>query len=249
MIGFLIAILTAVPPPPVVKAEIVVTPERGATERDAVAASVSVVTREQLDAMPAHSLAEVVNAVPGVTMYFDDASAGAPMITARGFFGGGENEYVKLLVDGIPAGDVDSGLIDWRHIRVADIERIEVLRGPGSSLYGDSAIGGVISVFTRGATGDDHGELRLSGGTLGTRDFDVFYRGDAGPLRDATGLSGLIDWLAERPSSNPVTIARMIAGSALAREESRGAHVRVDFPRERPSYDHHLPCPELHSTV
>ena len=72
---------------------------------------------------------------------------------------------------------------------------------------------------------------------------------DAGPLRDAAGLSGLIDWLAERPSSNPVTIARMIAGSALAREESRGAHVRIDFPRERPSYHHHLPCPELHSTV
>jgi outer membrane cobalamin receptor len=187
MIGILIALLTAVPPP-VVKAEIVVTPERGATERDAVAASVSVVTREQLDAMPAHSLVEVMNAVPGVTMYFDDASAGAPMVTARGFFGGGENEYVKLLVDGIPAGDVDSGLIDWRHRRVADIERIEILRGPGSSLYGDSAIGGVISVFTRGATSDDHGELRLSGGTLGTRDIDVFYRGDAGPLH--IGVSG-----------------------------------------------------------
>ena len=178
--------------PPVVKAEIVVTPERGATERDSVAASVSVITREQLDAMPAHSLAEVVNGVPGVTMYFDDASAGAPMVTARGFFGGGENEYVKLLVDGIPAGDVDSGLIDWRHIRVADIERIEVLRGPGSSLYGDSAIGGVISVFTRSASAsnDVRGEVRLSDGTLGTRDADVFYRGDAGPLR--IGVDGSV---------------------------------------------------------
>jgi outer membrane receptor protein involved in Fe transport len=171
--------------PPVVKSEIVVTPERGAAERDAVAASVTVLTREQLEALPAQSLAEVVNLVPGMTMDFDDASAGAPMIAARGFFGGGENEYVKLLVDGVPAGDVESGLIDWRHFRVADIERIEVLRGPGSSLYGDSAMGGVISVFTRGAAAgnDEHAELRLSGGTLGARDVDVFYRGDAGPLR------------------------------------------------------------------
>jgi L-aspartate oxidase len=71
----------------------------------------------------------------------------------------------------------------------------------------------------------------------------------AGPLRDAAGLSGLIDWLNERPSSNPVTVARMIAASALAREESRGAHVRVDFPHERAAYHHQLPCPELHSTV
>jgi outer membrane receptor protein involved in Fe transport len=177
--------------PPVVKGEIVVTPERGAAERDAVAASVTVVTHEQLEALPAESLAEVVNLVPGMTMNFDDAAAGAPMISARGFFGGGENEYVKLLVDGIPAGDVESGLIDWRHLRVADIERIEVLRGPGSSLYGDSAMGGVISVFTRGAAAgnDEHAALRLSGGTLGARDVDLFYRGEAGPLR--IGVDGL----------------------------------------------------------
>jgi vitamin B12 transporter len=131
---------------PVVKGEIVVTPERGEVERDAVAASVSVLTREELDALPAQLLAEVVNRVPGITMYFDDAAAGTPMIVARGFFGGGETEYVKLLVDGIPAGDVESGLIDWRQLRVASIERIELLRGPGSSLYGDATIGGVISV-------------------------------------------------------------------------------------------------------
>jgi outer membrane cobalamin receptor len=176
---------------PKLKAEIVVTPERGAVPRDAVAASVTVITREQLDAMPAQSLAEVVDTVPGVTMYFDNDAAGAPMITARGFFGGGENEYVKLLVDGVPAGDVESGLIDWRHIRVADIDRIEVLRGPGSSLYGDSAMGGVIAVFTRGAAAgtDDHLDARLTAGTLGTRDADVSYHGAAGPL--IAGIDGL----------------------------------------------------------
>jgi outer membrane receptor protein involved in Fe transport len=179
------------PAAPAVKAEIVVTPERGAVERDSVAASVTVITREQLEALPAQSLAEVVNGVPGITMYFDDASAGAPMITARGFFGGGENEYVKLLVDGIPAGDVESGLIDWRHLRVANIERIELMRGPGSSLYGDTAIGGVISVFTRAATAGDvqSAEVRLSAGTSSTHAADFFYRGDAGPL--LIGISGL----------------------------------------------------------
>src|SRR5205807_4246254 len=171
--------------PPKLKGEIVVTPERGAAERDSVAASVTVITREQLDKLPAQSLAEVVNGVPGITMDFDTEAAGAPMITSRGFFGGGENEYVKLLVDGVPAGDVESGLIDWRHIRTADIERIEVLRGPGSSLYGDSAMGGVISVFTRGAAPGSgaQGEVRLTGGTLGTRDAGVNFRDDLGPLR------------------------------------------------------------------
>jgi L-aspartate oxidase len=64
----------------------------------------------------------------------------------------------------------------------------------------------------------------------------------SGPLRDAGGLEGLIDWLDEQAPSNPTTVARMIARSALAREESRGAHVRLDHPAEDPAFLHHLPC-------
>ena len=207
---------------PVVKTEIVVTPERGAAERDAVAASVTVIPREELQALPVQSLAEVVNLVPGMTMNFDDAAAGAPMLEARGFFGGGENEYVRLLVDGIAAGDVESGLIDWRHLRVAGIERIEVLRGPGSSLYGDSAIGGVISVFTRGAaaSNDERAELRLSAGNFGTRDADLFYRGDAGPLRigvDAlsTSTDGYRDHASARDRGADLTLQHLGDASRL----------------------------------
>jgi L-aspartate oxidase len=72
---------------------------------------------------------------------------------------------------------------------------------------------------------------------------------DAGPVRDAPGLLRLIDWLDDRPASNAVTVAQMIARSALAREETRGAHVRLDHPDEDPAYLRHLPCPELQSTV
>jgi outer membrane cobalamin receptor len=192
MLGLLWLLATVDPAVPVVKQEIVVTPERGAARRDDVAAPVTVLTREQLAHLPAQSLAEIVNTIPGMTMYFDAAGAGAPMITARGFFGGGEVEYVKLLVDGVPAGDVESGLIDWRHIRVSDIERIEVLRGPGSSLYGDAALGGVIQVFTRrGSDGDaTRGDLRLSAGTLGTRAADAFFKQDFGALHLA--INGLL---------------------------------------------------------
>jgi vitamin B12 transporter len=204
------------PPPPVLKQEIVVTPERGAAARDDVAASVTVLTREQLEHLPAQSLAELVNAIPGMTMYFDAAGAGAPMITSRGFFGGGEVEYVKLLVDGVPAGDVESGLIDWRHVRVSDIERIEVLRGPGSSLYGDAALGGVIQVFTRRGSGNDtgRGDLRLSAGTLGTCAADVFFKQDLGKLNLAVnGLISTSDGYrrhsASRESGGDLTLQRL----------------------------------------
>jgi len=207
---------------PPVKQEIVVTPERGAAQRDEVAASVTVLTRQQLEMLPAQSLPEVVNLIPGITMLFDNAAAGAPMVTARGFFGGGEVEYVKLLVDGVPAGDVESGLIDWRHLRVADIDRIEVLRGPGSSLYGDTSMGGVIQVFTRRAAteGDDAGELRLSNGTFGTRAADLFFRTEVGPIH--VGVNGLIattggyrDHSESRDSGGDLTLQRLGTANRL----------------------------------
>jgi L-aspartate oxidase len=67
---------------------------------------------------------------------------------------------------------------------------------------------------------------------------------DAGPVRDATGLGRLLEWLADRRPSNPIVVSQLIAASALRRNESRGAHVRLDHPAENPAYAHHLPCPQ-----
>ncbi|MDX6547127.1 MAG: L-aspartate oxidase [Gaiellales bacterium] len=67
---------------------------------------------------------------------------------------------------------------------------------------------------------------------------------DAGPVREAAGLGRLLEWLADRPPSNPVVVSQLIAASALRRNESRGAHVRRDHSSENPAYAHHLPCPQ-----
>jgi L-aspartate oxidase len=67
---------------------------------------------------------------------------------------------------------------------------------------------------------------------------------DAGPVRDASGLSRLLEWLDERRPSNPITVSQLIASAALRRDESRGAHVRLDHPAEDPAFAHHLPCPQ-----
>jgi outer membrane cobalamin receptor len=174
--------LRAEEPPAAPRLEVVVTVEREAIPREEAAAAVTVLGREQIESLPATSLAGLLAYVPGVTMMFDSGASGAPMITSRGFFGGGEVEYVKLLVDGVPAGDAESGNADWRRFRAADIERIEVLHGPGSSLYGDTALGGVIQLFTRD-TEADRGELTLSGGSFGTREVDAGYVADLGLYR------------------------------------------------------------------
>jgi outer membrane cobalamin receptor len=161
---------------PVVTQEIVVTAAREEQPRDQACAAVTVLTRAAIGKLPAESLSDLLAYVPGVTMMFDSSASGVPMITSRGFFGGGEVEYVKLIVDGVPVGDAESGNVDWRSFRTSDIERLEVLHGPGSSLYGDTALGGVVQVFTRQqATGSASGELHLSGGSLDTRNAELNY--------------------------------------------------------------------------
>ncbi|MEA2339821.1 MAG: vitamin transporter, partial [Thermoanaerobaculia bacterium] len=166
---------------PVVKQEIVVTADRQKEPRDQAAAAVTVLDRAAIERLPAASLAEVLGYVPGVTMMFDSGTGGIPMVTSRGFFGGGEVEYVKLLLDGVPVGDMESGNVDWQRFRAGDIDRIEVLHGPGSALYGDTALGGVIQVFTRQlAKDEERGEVTLRGGSFGGRDIDAGYGAELG---------------------------------------------------------------------
>src|ERR1041385_3318628 len=95
------------PKPPQIKQEIVVTAAREEQPRDQAAAAVTTLERQDIEKLPAQSLSEVLGFVPGVTMMFDSGASGIPMIFSRGFFGGGEVEYVKLLIDGVSAGDVE----------------------------------------------------------------------------------------------------------------------------------------------
>src|SRR5262249_38785832 len=124
--------------------------------------------------------AEVVQYLPGFHAAQSQFYAGRPVVTARGFFGGGEAEYVRLLVDGQPIADVESGVIDWSLLSSTSIRRIEASRGPGASMYGDSAIGGVIQILTnRPATG---GLLTATAGTFESFTGDGSYGRRSGRL-------------------------------------------------------------------
>ena len=135
--------------PPVFATEVLVTAERGAAPRDNTASATALLERADIDRLPGNSLPALMTFLPGFHVLFSSDFAGTPMVQSRGFFGGGEAEYVQLVVDGVPAGDPEAGLADWRRIRAWDIERIEARRGPSSALYGDTALGGVIQVITR----------------------------------------------------------------------------------------------------
>ena len=132
----------------------------------------SILTRQDVEALPASNAAQVLTLVPGVTM-FGAGSTIPATLTMRGFYGGGEADYARLLVDGTPVADAESNVAPWQQLHAEEIERIEVVRGLASPVYGDAAFGGIVQVFTRKRapgqwtvtlTGGSHGTAEASGG-------------------------------------------------------------------------------------
>ncbi|MDP2882888.1 MAG: TonB-dependent receptor [Azonexus sp.] len=112
-------------------------------------ADVSVIEREAIDAAGQSTLEEILSRQPGIE-YSSNGSFGA---NSSIFLRGTNSSHVLLLVDGMRMGSATSGSASWNRIPASQIERIEILRGPASSLYGSDAIGGVIQVFTRQGDG------------------------------------------------------------------------------------------------
>lgn len=146
--------------------EVVVTASRSRAPLVSSTASVSVLTGEELRQLPVRSVAEALERVPGFAILDVEGTGGDPQVTVRGFYGGGEAEYVVVLLNGRPLNGAEAGLVNWDLIPLAAVERIEVVRGGASSLYGDAAVGGVINIITH--SGLPHGfRGRLSGGAHG----------------------------------------------------------------------------------
>ncbi len=170
------------PPPDLTRfnTEIVVTPERGETPRALVPAASVVLDETSLIALPTTHPSEILRFLPGFNVARPDFYAGRPVVSSRGFFGGGEAEYISLLVDGVPVADIESGLIDWAIVPASAIRRVEAVRGPGASLYGDSAIGGVIQILTDRTTRG--GQATATGGSFNTVLVDGSYSARSGGI-------------------------------------------------------------------
>ncbi len=151
---------------PRVQQEIVVTAERSAVPRDELTTAATVLTRQEIEAVPATNAAELLTLVPGMGV-FSAGSTVPATLTLRGFYGGSEADYTRLLVDGIPLGDAESNLAPWQQLRATDIERVEVVRGMASPVYGDAAFGGVVQLFTKTRAPGDW-NATLTAGSRGT---------------------------------------------------------------------------------
>ena len=129
---------------PIETEQIVVTASRRAQSAREVPVSISVITASTLAARNIVTMDDALRYVPGVNMLEDQVN-----IRGSSGYSRGVGSRVLLLLDGLPFLTGDTGEIQWETLPVGEIERIEIVKGAGSALYGSSALGGVINVLTR----------------------------------------------------------------------------------------------------
>jgi len=140
---------------------IIVTASRTAQTVDDTLASVTVITRDEIERQQAKSVTDMLRGLPGITI----SNNGGAGKTTSIFLRGTESDHVLVLIDGVKVGSATLGTTAFQHLPLEQIDRIEIVRGPRSSLYGSEAIGGVIQIFTRKGGGLLKPFFSLGGGS------------------------------------------------------------------------------------
>ncbi len=172
-------------PPPL---EVVVTANRLPTSIQRTGSAITIIPRAELERRNPGSLVDALRAVPGLDITETGGPGAATAIRLRGANAG----QTLVLVDGVRVNDPGgaSGEFDPAIIAPGLIDRIEVLRGPQSALYGSDAIGGVVNIITRKGRGQPTYSLAIEGGSYGTLSAVGSMAGSTGPWSYAFSLTG-----------------------------------------------------------
>ena len=130
--------------------------------------SVSILTEKDIQASGAIQLTDLIRGLPGVSLSQSGSPGGLTEVRVRG----SETNHLLVLIDGVVANDVGQGsLIDLAHLTSANVQRIELIRGPQSARWGSGAIGGVLSITTKAGSSAPKGSslsLSVGAGTQNT---------------------------------------------------------------------------------
>ncbi|WP_242671131.1 TonB-dependent receptor domain-containing protein [Hylemonella gracilis] len=154
---------------------------------DAVLSDITVITRDDIEQGTGRTVAELLARVAGVQM----SSNGGLGKTSSIFIRGTESRHVLLLVDGVRVGSASTGTPNFDSIPLESIERIEVLKGPASALYGSDAVGGVIQIFTRQGREGFFPYASATVGSAGRREASAGLSGGSGDVSYSLGVQTL----------------------------------------------------------
>lgn len=144
----------------------------------------TVITQEDIQTTQATTVAEVLRRVPGISISNSGGVGKATSVFIRGTNSG----QLLVLIDGVRHGSATLGSTAFQHLAVEQIERIEVVRGPRSSLYGSDSLGGVIQIFTKKGSEGFTPSVKLSAGTNDTYEADATLSGGNGKTSYSVGL-------------------------------------------------------------
>lgn len=184
----LVAAATAAAQPPeepVRLAPVVVTPTRMEQKADDVPAAVTVIGREDISESASQTLDDLLRQVPGFSLFRRTSSVvGHPTtqgVSLRGIGPSGTSRAL-VLMDGVPLNDPFGGWVYWNRVPLLGVEQVEVVRGGGSSVWGNYALGGVVQILGRRPT-ERSATLEASYGTQDTSNLSLLVTEAAGPFR------------------------------------------------------------------
>lgn len=187
--------LTAQMPPQVLRLEpVVVTATRTEVPLKETSTAVTVITAEDIDQRQAETVAEVLRTVPGL----DVAQSGSRGTTTSVFLRGAESDQTLVLIDGVEVNSPTLGSFDFSNLTTENIERIEILRGSGGTLYGSQAVGGVINIITKKGEGTPTASVSAEGGN-GSTHREVFTFSGAHGILGFSGAAAYLDSEGFRP--------------------------------------------------
>jgi vitamin B12 transporter len=176
--------------------EIVVTATRLPIPEEETPAAVTVITAKAIEERQIRRVADALREVPGLSV----VQTGPPGQLTSVFTRGLRSEHTQILLDGIPINQGLQGAFNFADLTVDNIDRIEVVRGPQSTLYGPRALAGVIQIFTQQGRGRPTAEFSAEAGSFGTFRESFASQGSWKQLDYSVGLSRL-DTDNERPNN------------------------------------------------
>ncbi len=170
--------LRAAEPPEATLPPVFVTSTRTETPLSQVTTSATVITAQDIENQQAETVLQVLRTVPGLDVVQNGSRGSAASVFLRG----SESDHVLVLIDGVEVNSTTLGAFDFANLTTENVERIEILRGAGGTLYGSQAIGGVINIITKKGRGPLEAGVALEGGNGSTHRQALTLRGNAGKL-------------------------------------------------------------------
>ena len=179
-----------------------------------LATSGTVVGPEELRRSGPSGIASALASVPGLNVFDLSGSESMGQVDARGFNSLGLTSHLLVLVDEVPVNDFDGDRANWNLLGASQVERVEVLRGPASYLWGNAAMAGVVNLVTRRGSRSGLRSVETSGGSYG-----------------AAAGSGSASWVTPRVQADVSALARHHDGfRAHSASDQGSAHLRVHAP-------------------